>query len=101
MTAMKKLLGLDKLLPWILVIGGLVGLIASFIIMYDQIQLLQNPGYKPTCSINPIISCGSVMKSDEAHLFGFTNPVIGLATFPVLITVGLVVLMGAKLRRWF
>lgn len=64
-------------------------------------KLLANPAYKPACSLNPIISCGSVMRSDESHLFGFSNPFIGVAAFPVLITTGIVLLMGAKLKRWF
>ncbi|HET7320831.1 MAG TPA: vitamin K epoxide reductase family protein [Candidatus Saccharimonadales bacterium] len=98
---MKQHVSLEKILPWILVVAGVLGLLASFIILDDQMKLLANPGYKPSCSLNPVISCGSVMRSGEAHLFGFSNPFIGLATFPVLITTGVVLLMGAKLKRWF
>jgi uncharacterized membrane protein len=91
----------SKLMPWLLIICGVVGLIASFIIMNDKLKLLENPTYVPSCSINPIISCGSVMKSIQAKAFGFPNPIIGLAAFPVLITIGAAILAGARFKRWF
>lgn len=92
---------LEKALPWLLVIGGAIGLIASFIIMYEKFNLLQNPHYVPSCNLNPVISCGSVMASKQSNAFGFSNPFIGLMAFPVLITTGVVMLMGAKLKRWY
>ena len=82
-------------------VGGVIGLVCSFALTLDEIQLLKNPHYQPSCNLNPIISCGSVMKSAEAHTFGFPNPFIGLAAFAVLITTGVVLLGGAKLKRWY
>ena len=92
---------LARFLPWLLIIGGAIGLICSFIIMYEKISLLQNPQYTPSCDLNPVISCGSVMASSQSHIFGFTNPIIGLMAFPVLITTGIVLLMGAQFKRWY
>lgn len=99
MSANKK--SLEHTLPYILLFAGIIGLAASLIILNDTFKLAANPNYHPSCSLNPIISCGSVMKSSEAHLFGFNNPYIGVAAFPVLITVGAVLLAGATLKRWF
>ena len=96
-----KRITLARFLPWLLVIGGAIGLICSFIIMYEKISLLQNPQYTPSCNVNPVISCGSVMASDQSHIFGFPNPIIGLVAFPVLITTGVILMMGVQLRRWF
>ncbi len=62
---------------------------------------LRNPSFQPNCDLNPIISCGSVMKSDQSDVFGFTNPFLGLAAFPVLITVGVAMLAGGVFKRWF
>lgn len=92
---------LDKLLPYILLIGSLIGFIAAFAIMYEKLHLLSDPSYKPSCSINPIISCGSVMSSSQGSVFGFPNPIIGLAGFPIVATIGLGLLAGAKFKRWF
>src|SRR5882757_3410775 len=93
-------LTLPKALPYILVIGGIIGLISSFVISYDKIKLLENPSYQPSCNLNPIISCGSVMKSWQGSAFGFPNPWIGLVAFGVLITIGMSLLAGAKFKRW-
>jgi len=97
MTSKTKL---ETGLPYIMLIAGIIGLIASFIIMDDKIKLLINPNYHPSCSINPIISCGSVMESRQSNALGFANPFIGLATFPVLIFTGVLLLSGVRLKRW-
>lgn len=97
----KKRLPLAKFMPWLLVIGGFIGLICSFIIMFEKLELLNNPAYTPSCDLNPVISCGSVMASDQSNAFGFPNPIIGLISFPILITTGMVLLAGAQLKRWY
>lgn len=97
----EKRLTLARFIPWLLVIGGVIGLLCSFIIMYEKLSLLQNPNYTPSCDLNPVISCGSVMASDQSHAFGFPNPILGLIAFPVLITSGMAMLAGAKFKRWY
>lgn len=92
---------LQTVLPYLLIVVGILGFVASFIIMYDKVQLLKDPSFKPGCSLNPIISCGSVMQSKQAETFGFPNPFIGLAAFPMLLTVGMAMLAGATFKRWF
>lgn len=92
---------LNTVLPYILIISGIIGYGAAFIIMYDKLQLLQNPNFVTSCNLNPIVSCGSVMQSDQAEAFGFPNPFIGLGAFPVLAAVGLAMLAGARFKRWF
>jgi uncharacterized membrane protein len=92
---------LDNVLPYILIVGGAIGLICSFVITYDKMRLLENPNFVPNCNLNPIISCGSVMQSKQGSAFGFPNPWIGLAAFAILITVGMAMLAGAKFKRWF
>lgn len=99
--AAKPLPTFKRFLPWLLVIGGTIGLICAFIIMYEKLQLFTNPAYQPGCDLNPVISCGTVMKSDQSNAFGFPNPLIGLAFFPILITVGMALFAGARFKRWF
>ena len=88
-------------LAWLLVVGGGVGLTAAFALLVEKIALLEDPGYVPSCSINPILSCGSIMRTEQAEVFGFPNPIIGVAGFSVVVTVGMGLLAGATLRRWF
>lgn len=92
---------LQKVLPYLLIIIGIIGYAAAFIIMYEKISLANNPGYTPSCNLNPVISCGSIMKSDQATAFGFPNPFIGLGAFPVVAFVGVGILAGAKFKRWY
>ncbi|MGH7141946.1 MAG: vitamin K epoxide reductase family protein [Candidatus Saccharimonadales bacterium] len=95
------LASLSRRLPYILIIGGLIALICAFIIMLDKLNLLANPHFQPNCDLNPVISCGSVMASKQGAEFGFPNPIIGLAAFPVFITIGVSQLAGAQFKRWF
>lgn len=88
-------------LPWILIVGGLIGLICFTILSHDELAIAKNPNFQPSCNLNPVIACGSVMKSWQARVFGIPNPFIGLGAFPVAITVGAALLAGAKFRRWF
>ena len=91
----------QRVLAWLYVIGGLIGLAAATIITIEKIEKLENPDYVPSCSLNPVVSCGSVMDSEQASAFGFPNPLIGIAAFAVVATVGVVLLTGFTPPRWF
>src|SRR5690348_4561350 len=102
MKLLGKTLTLQKAMPWLLVICGSVALLCAIIIMYDKVELLQNPKFVPNCDLNPVISCGSVMQSKQAHAFGIPNPFIGMVGFSVIVTIGVAMLAGAaKFKRWF
>ncbi|WP_239161401.1 vitamin K epoxide reductase family protein [Acrocarpospora phusangensis] len=90
-----------RLLPWLLAIGGLAGLAAAFTLSVEKIALLKDPAYVPSCSLNPVLSCGSVMNTPQAEAFGFPNPLLGVAGFAIVTTVGVALLAGAALPRWF
>jgi uncharacterized membrane protein len=93
--------GARRSLALLLTIAGAVGWLAAFVLAVERIALLKDPGYVPTCSFNPVLSCGSVMQTWQAEAFGFPNPLIGIAAFAVVTTVGVVLLTGATLPRWF
>lgn len=50
---------------WVL-IAGVVGLASAMTLTIEKIELLINPDYIPSCSINPVLSCGSV-RSRRRH----------------------------------
>lgn len=91
---------LNKAYGWVLVVGGVIGLYASFALTMDKIELLKNPNFIPDCNINPIISCGSIIKTDQAAAFGFPNPFLGLIGFAVVVTIGVSILSGVKYKKW-
>lgn len=92
---------LYRILPYILFIGGIIGIICSFVITTEKITQLQDPSYVPSCDLNPIISCGSVMAAKQADTFGFANPIIGLVAFGALAAIGGAMLAGGIFKRWF
>ncbi len=100
-TPSKKLPTFAKVLPYILIIAGVIGIICSSVLIYDQVQLWRNPNYQPACSLNPIVSCGSVINSNQGHIFHIPAPFLGLVSFTALVTVGVSLLAGAKFKRWF
>ncbi len=82
-----------------LVIAGIIGCVASFALTYDKIHVLQDASYRPSCSINPIISCGSVMKTDQSNLLGVPNTIFGLVGYSTLLTFGALLAFGTKMKR--
>ncbi len=92
---------LAKIVSYVLIIGGIIGLICAIIITEDKIKLLQNPNYQLSCNLNPVISCGNVMQSKEAAAFGIPNPFLGIAGFAVFITIGVAMQAEAVFKKWF
>ncbi|MGW6643793.1 vitamin K epoxide reductase family protein [Streptomyces iakyrus] len=93
--------GAGRAFALLLVVTGAAGLLASWIITLDKFKLLQDPDFTPGCSLNPVVSCGSVMESDQAEVFGFPNPMLGLVAYGVVVCVGLGLLAGARFPRWY
>ena len=85
---------------WVL-IAGVVGLAAALTLTVEKIELLINPAYVPSCSINPVLSCGSVMVTPQASAFGFPNPLIGIVAFTVVVVTGVLALANIRLPRWY
>ncbi len=79
----------------------MIGIASSFFLSVDKFKILQNPAYKPSCNLNPILACGDVLKTHQGSAFGFPNPFIGLAAFAVFVTIGMGMLAGAKYKKWF
>lgn len=96
-----KNLTLAKTLPYILLIGGIIGVFSAGMLTYEKIELLKHPNSPLNCDLNPIVACGPVIDTPQASAFGFPNPFIGLAGFAVVATVGGGLVAGATYRRWF
>jgi uncharacterized membrane protein len=84
---------------WILVICGLIGLVAAIELIIQKISVLSDPDFVPNCDINPVLSCGSVINTEQASLFGFPNPVLGVIGFTVVIMFGALLFAGLELPR--
>ncbi|MFI0734006.1 vitamin K epoxide reductase family protein [Streptomyces sp. NPDC021225] len=89
----------------LLVIAGALGLLAAWVITIDKNKILEakavGKSFTPGCSLNPIVSCGNIMESEQAHAFGFPNPMLGLVAYGIVICVGMSLLAGARFPRWY
>jgi len=92
---------LEKVLPWLLLIGGSLAALASILLSIEVFNRLSNPNYVPICNLNPVLSCTSVADSSQSHLFGFPNYFIGIAGYSAVAAIGVVLLAGARFKRWF
>ena len=88
-------------LGWVLLFGGIIGLVLSTIIMQEKLLIMENPEHITSCDINEVLACGNVMRSGQAAAFGIPNPIIGLAGFAAVAIIGASILAGGRFRGWF
>ncbi|PZH09803.1 hypothetical protein C1I97_14575 [Streptomyces sp. NTH33] len=100
-----RTVGGSRAFALLLVITGAAGLLAAWIITIDKQKILEGKlsgkVFTPSCSLNPIVSCGSVMESKQATVFGFPNPLLGLVCYGIVICVGMSLLTRATFPRWY
>ncbi|MEO8907626.1 MAG: vitamin K epoxide reductase family protein [Microbacteriaceae bacterium] len=84
-----------------LIVMGVIGFFAAFILTLEKFQQLENPAAQLSCNINPLIGCGKNLASWQGSILGFPNPLIGVAGWTAAIAVGVAILAGARFARWF
>ncbi len=85
---------------WIIIAGAL-GLASAFTLTVEKIELLIDPSFVPSCNLNPVLSCGSIMVTPQASVFGFPNPLIGIVAFTLVITTGVLAWSEVRLPQWY
>lgn len=80
--------------------GGLIGLVASYVLTHDKLELLKNPAFVPSCDFSSVLSCTNVMKSGQSSAFGFPNPLLGLIGFSIVITLGVLLVAKVDFPEW-
>jgi uncharacterized membrane protein len=91
----------DRSLAWVLIVFGAIAFLAAAELSIDDWKLAIDPSFVPSCSINVFVNCSAEMESWQGKLFGFPNPYIGVAVFPILITTGVIMLTGFRAPRWY
>lgn len=86
---------------WAVLIAGLIGLAASVTLTVEKIRLLTDAAYVPSCNLNPVLSCGSVMATPQASVLGFPNPLLGIVAFTVVVVTGVLAVTKTSLPRWY
>jgi len=86
---------------WWVLIAGAVGLLASLTLTYEKIEVLLNPSYVPSCNLNPVLACGSVMVTPQASVLGLPNPLLGIVGFTVVTVTGVLAVAKVPLPQWY
>jgi len=84
-----------------MLVGALLSLLAAFVLTNDAFELAKNPNTQLSCSVNAVINCGTVAKSQYNELLGFPNSFIGLMAEPVVITIAIAGLAGIRFPKLF
>lgn len=82
-------------------VAGVVGFLAAWALTLDKFEILRNPDIKLNCDFSVIVACGPNLESWQGAVFGFPNPLIGIAGFVAPIAVAAGILAGARFSRWF
>ncbi|MGJ9413400.1 vitamin K epoxide reductase family protein [Aeromicrobium sp. CF4.19] len=81
-----------------------VGLTSAIVLLVEKVNFLtaEAEGGDTTlgCDVNAFVSCGGVINTDQASVFGFPNPIIGVAGFAAVATLAVVLLSGTRLPTW-
>jgi uncharacterized membrane protein len=84
-----------------LIVAGVIGWYAAYSLTIEKFVTLTTPGSALTCDFSVVVQCSKNLESWQGSLFGFPNPIIGLAAWIAPIVVGVAILSGARFSRWF
>ncbi len=84
-----------------LIVAGAVGWWAAFSLTMERFHQLMDGGGPASCDFNVLVQCTANLTSWQGSVFGFPNPIIGLAAWIAPIVVGVALLAGARFARWF
>ena len=81
-----------------------VGLLAAGVLTYDKVESLKaqaaGESFSASCDVNAFVACSGVFNTPQAEVFGFPNPLIGIAGFAVVLTLGVLVAARVALPRF-
>lgn len=84
-----------------LMIAGAIGWWAAFSLTMEKFHQLTDQGAPASCDFSVLVQCSANLQSWQGSVFGFPNPIIGLACWIAPIVVGAALLAGARFARWF
>lgn len=84
-----------------LIIAAVLGWWAAFQLTIEKFALLADPDAELSCNVSVMIQCGKNLQSWQGEVFGFPNPILGIAGWMAPLIVGVSVLAGAQFPRWF
>lgn len=84
-----------------LIVASLFGEWAALQLTVEKFFLIANPHSQTGCYVSVLIQCDKNLESWQGAVFGFPNPLIGIAGWMAVLVMGVAVLAGARFPRWF
>lgn len=84
----------------IIFVFAILGFIASFTLSVDKLDILRNPNQQLPCNINSYFNCGIVMRSKYAEVAGIPWSFLGVAGYPAVMLLGLIIIERKKMSLW-
>ena len=91
----------QNLAAFVMLVGSGLGLLASFVLSIEALELAKNSHAVLSCDFSSALSCSAVANHWSAAILGFPNSFIGVMTLPVMVTIAVALLAGTKFPRWF
>ncbi len=86
---------------WMLLIGGGIGLLASFMLTIEYFNNLADPSAQLLCDLSVFVTCQPAMNSTAGAILGFPNVILGLVCFTIAVVSGVLVVARVKLPNWY
>ena len=83
----------------VMLVAAIAAFIAAFTLSVEELEVAKNTHAALSCNINLVLNCGTVMKTWQAHVFGFPNPFLGVMGFAIVVAVAVGGLMRVKYSR--
>lgn len=75
---------------------AVVGMVDSFFLVLEYIQVLLHPGAPTPCTINTLVSCTKTVQGEWGHVFpGIPNPMMGMLWYSGLVSYATTRWLGA------
>lgn len=84
----------------VLAICAVIGMIDSFYLVLQYIQVLLHPGEATPCTVNTLVSCTKTVQGTYAHYFpGIPNPLLGMLWYSGLVAYGVTRYLGSEFSK--
>lgn len=84
-----------------LLVYSIIAWLASGALSLERLALYKDPTHVASCDFGLFVSCSSIMKTEQAGLFGFPNPFLGIVGFAITGTIAVFMVMTARLDKNF
>ncbi|MGO2659439.1 vitamin K epoxide reductase family protein [Mycetocola reblochoni] len=85
----------------VLIVTSLIAWAAAFALTIDKFRQLADPDAVLSCNFSLLVQCGKNLDSWQGAVFGFPNPILGLAGWAMVLVAGVVAVSGVRMPRWF